>query len=61
VSASTDKLLIEYGLPLLAAVLCAQLGNRVGAWGRTVVDAYRVRSSRLPGPTAPSRGRRRES
>jgi hypothetical protein len=45
VSASTDKLLIEYGLPLLAAVLCAYLGNRVGAWGRTVVDAYRARSS----------------
>jgi hypothetical protein len=47
VSVSTDKLLIEYGLPLLAAVLCAQLGNRVGAWGRTVVDAYRVRSGRV--------------
>jgi hypothetical protein len=45
VGASTDKLLIEYGLPLLAAVLCASLGNRVGAWGRTAVDAYRVRSS----------------
>jgi hypothetical protein len=45
VSASTDKLLIEYGLPLLAAVLCAYLGNRVAAWGRTAVDAYRARSS----------------
>jgi hypothetical protein len=47
VGASTDKLLIEYGLPLLAAVLCASLGNRVGAWGRTAVDAYRARSSRV--------------
>jgi hypothetical protein len=47
VSASTDTLLIEHGLPLLAAVLCAYLGNRVGAWGRTVVEDNRVRSSRV--------------
>ncbi len=45
VSASTDTLLIEYGLPLLAAVLCASLGNRLAAWGRTAADAYRSRSS----------------
>jgi hypothetical protein len=44
VSASTDTLLIEYGLPLLAAVLCAPLGNRLAAWGRMAADAYRSRS-----------------
>jgi hypothetical protein len=49
VSASTDTLLIEYGLPLLAAVLCASLGNRLGAWGRTAADAYRSRSSGVAG------------
>ena len=49
VSASTDTLLIEYGLPLLAAVLCASLGNRLAAWGRTAADAYRSRSSGVAG------------
>ena len=49
VSASTDTLLIEYGLPLLAAGLCASLGNRLGAWGRTAADAYRSRSSGIAG------------
>jgi hypothetical protein len=44
VSASTDTLLIEYGLPLLAAVLCAFLGNRLAAWVRTAADANRSRS-----------------
>ena len=44
VSASTDTMLIEYGLPLLAAVLCAPLGNRLAAWGRMAADAYRSRS-----------------
>ncbi len=43
VSASTDTLLIEYGLPLLAAVLCAPLGKRFAAWGRMAADAYRSR------------------
>ena len=45
VSVSTDTLLIEYGLPLVAAVLCASLGNRLASWGRTAADAYRSRSS----------------
>jgi hypothetical protein len=49
VSASTDTLLIEYGLPLLAAVLCASLGNRLAAWGQTAADAYRSRSSGVAG------------
>ena len=49
VGASTDKLLIEYGLPLVAAVLCAYLGNRIGGWGRTAADAYRARSSGVAG------------
>jgi hypothetical protein len=49
VSASTDTLLIEYGLPLLAAVLCASLGNRLAAWGRAAADAYRSRSSGVAG------------
>jgi hypothetical protein len=49
VSASTHTLLIEYGLPLLAAVLCAPLGNRLAAWGRTAGDAYRSRSSGVAG------------
>jgi hypothetical protein len=44
VSASADTLLIEYGLPLLAAGLCAFLGNRIAAWVRTSADAYRSRS-----------------
>ena len=44
VSASTDTLLIEYGLPLVAAVLCASLGNRLALWRRAAVDANRVRS-----------------
>jgi hypothetical protein len=47
VSASTDKLLIEYGLPLLAALLCAQVGSRIWAWGTPMVEAYRVRSTRV--------------
>jgi hypothetical protein len=41
VSVSTDTLLIEYGLPLLAAALCAFLGSRLAAWVRTAVGAYR--------------------
>jgi hypothetical protein len=49
VSASTDTLLIEYGLPLLAAVLCAFLGNRLAAWVRTATDAYRSRSGGIAG------------
>jgi hypothetical protein len=49
VSASTDSLLIEYGLPLLAAVLCASFGNRLAAWGRTAAEAYRSRSSGVAG------------
>jgi hypothetical protein len=49
VSATTDTLLIEYGLPLLAAVVCASLGNRLAAWGRTAADAYRSRSSGVAG------------
>ena len=49
VSASTDTLVIEYGLPLLAAVLCAFLGNRLAAWVRTAADAYRSRSSGVAG------------
>ena len=48
-SASTDTLLIEYGLPLLAAVLCASFGHRLAAWGRTAADAYRSRSSGVAG------------
>jgi hypothetical protein len=44
VSASTDTLLIEYGLPLLAAGLCAFLGNRLAVWVRAGADAYRSRS-----------------
>jgi hypothetical protein len=47
-SASTDTLLIEYGLPLLAAVLCASFGNRLATWGRTA-DAYRSRSNGVAG------------
>jgi hypothetical protein len=49
VSAPTDKLLITYGLPLLAAILCLSLGNRIAAWARTAADAYRARSSRVAG------------
>lgn len=49
VSASTDRMLVEYGLPLIVAILCFSLGNRVAAWGSTAADAYRVRSSRVPG------------
>jgi hypothetical protein len=49
VSVSTDKLLIEYGLPLVAAVLCASFGNRIWAWGRTAAEAYRARSSGVAG------------
>ena len=49
VSASTDMLLIEYGLPLLAAVLCAFLGSRLAAWVRTAADAYRSRSGGVAG------------
>jgi hypothetical protein len=44
VSASTDTLLIEYGLPLLAAALCAFLGSRLAARWRTAGEAYRSRS-----------------
>jgi hypothetical protein len=47
VSASTDKLLIEYGLPLLAAVLCAKGGSRLWAWGAQVVGGYRERAGRV--------------
>jgi hypothetical protein len=49
VSASTDTLLIEYGLPLLAAALCAFLGNRLAAWVRTAADASRSRSGGVAG------------
>lgn len=49
VSASTDTLLIEYGLPLLAAALCAFLGSRLAARWRTAGEAYRSRSGGVAG------------
>ncbi|HET9041224.1 MAG TPA: hypothetical protein VFN40_13685, partial [Gemmatimonadales bacterium] len=49
VSASTDRMLVEYGLPLIVAILCFSLGNRVAAWASTAADAYRGRSSGVPG------------
>lgn len=47
VSASTDKLLIEYGVPLVVAMLCAKVGSRVWAWGAPIVEAYRGRGGRV--------------
>ena len=44
VSVSTDTMLIEYGLPLLAAGLCAFLGSRLAAGARMAADANRSRS-----------------
>jgi hypothetical protein len=49
VSASTDTLLIEYGLPLLAAALCAFLGSRLAARWRTAGEACRSRSGTVAG------------
>jgi len=49
VSAPTDKLLITYGLPLLAAILGFSLGNRIAPWWTTATDAYLARSSRVAG------------
>jgi hypothetical protein len=47
VSASTDTLLITYGVPLVAGVICAKLGHRVWAWAAPVVEAYRGRPTRV--------------
>jgi hypothetical protein len=47
VSASADRMLIEYGVPLIAAVLCAKVASRVWAWGAPVVEAYRERAGRV--------------
>lgn len=49
VSLSTDKMLIEYGVPLVAAVLCAKVGSRVWARGMPMVEAYRGRWREVPG------------
>ncbi len=47
VSASRDTLLIQYGVPLVVAVLCAKVGSRVWAWGAPIVEAYRGRTGRV--------------
>jgi hypothetical protein len=46
-SASADRMLIEYGLPLIVAVVCAKVGSRLWAWGAPVMETYRERAGRV--------------
>jgi hypothetical protein len=45
VSATTDTFLVQYGLPLLIALLCACLAQRLADRVRLALDAVRERSS----------------
>lgn len=46
-SLTVDSLLVRYGLPLLAAALCAAVAQRVAARVRQAADAVQARTSRL--------------
>lgn len=49
ISLSTDTQLLQYGLPLLAAVVCAYLGHRIAPRVLALAEAYRIRSGRVAG------------
>lgn len=46
-SLSTDTLLVLYGLPLFAALVCAYLGHRLAPWIQGLAHDYRVRTGRV--------------
>jgi hypothetical protein len=55
VSVTTDTFLVQYGLPLVIAVLCAFLMQRLAARVRIAIDAVRERSSQAARAAAEAR------